>query len=201
MRVVAGQFKGRRLAGPKGGAARPTSDKVREALFSILGPVDGLRVLDLFAGTGALGIEALSRGAAYVVFVERDSRMRAVLRSNLEVVAGEDGQAGRTTVSGGDALDYLRRAAYAERFDLVLLDPPYADAENLSDPLAAALSPLLAPGARIVAECDRRSPLMLEEAPQEASQTGFSLLSERRYGDTLLRILQAPSDETYSNQD
>lgn len=195
MRVVAGEFKGRRLAGPKGGVTRPTSDKVREALFSILGPVASLRVLDLFAGTGALGIEAISRGAAHVVFVERDNRMRAVLRSNLEVVAGDDGQTGRATVVAGDALDFLRRATGGDLFDLVLLDPPYADANKLEAPLAAALTPLLSPGARIVAECDRRAPLMLESAAQDDSRAGLSLLSERRYGDTLLRILQAPKDE------
>lgn len=195
MRVVAGQFKGRRLTGPRGDVARPTSDKVREALFSILGPIEGLRVLDLFAGTGALGIEALSRGAAHVVFVERDSRMRAVLRSNLEVVAGDDGQTGRATVVAGDALDYLRRAAARDSFDLVLLDPPYADAERLAEPLSTGLSPLLAPGARIVAECDRRAPLALEDVSQDGSHAALILLSERRYGDTLLRILQAPDDK------
>lgn len=195
MRVVAGQFKGRRLAGPKGGVTRPTSDKVREALFSILGPIDGLRVLDLFAGTGALGVEALSRGAGHVVFVERDNRMRAVLRSNLEVVAGDDGQTGRATVIGGDALDFLRRAAAGDGFDLVLLDPPYSEAAAMTESLASGLAPLLAPRARIVAECDRRTPLMLEDVAQDGSQSGLILLSERRYGDTLLRILQAPDDE------
>lgn len=192
MRVVAGQYKGRRLAGPKGGVTRPTSDKVREALFSIVGPIDGLRVLDLFAGTGALGIEALSRGAAHVTFVERDSRMRAVLRTNLNVVAG-DAEERRAAVHGGDALDYLRRAAGAERFDLVLVDPPYADAERFARPLAEALPAVLAAGAVVVAECDRRTPLRIESAVQDGAQSGFSLTGERRYGDTLLRILKAPT--------
>lgn len=192
MRVVAGEFKGRRLNGPSGGSARPTSDKVREALFSILGPIDGHSVLDLFAGTGALGIEALSRGAARVVFVERDSRMRAVLKSNLQVTAGAAEQTTRAAVIAGDAIDYLRRAAAAERFDLVLLDPPYAEAVSLAGPLARGLAPILAPGARVVAECDHRTPLMLEAETDGAAENELVLLSERRYGDTLLRILTSP---------
>lgn len=203
MRVVAGQFRGRRLAGPKGHATRPTADKVREALFSIVGDVEGLRVLDLFAGTGALGIEALSRGAAHVTFVERDRRMRAVLKVNLDVVAGTPAS-DRARVTGGDALDFLRREAGRERFDLVLLDPPYAQAERLARPLADSLPGVLAPDARIVAECDRRRPLRLElaaDALQAASRPGFVLIDERRYGDTLLRIFTAavftePRDRT-----
>jgi 16S rRNA (guanine966-N2)-methyltransferase len=191
MRVVAGKFKGRRLAGPKGGVTRPTSDKVREALFSIVGPVDGLRVLDLFAGTGALGIEALSRGSAHVTFVERDNRMRAVLRTNLNVVAA-DAEDGFAVVHGGEALDYLRRAAGAEQFDLVLIDPPYNEAERLAEPLAEALPAVLASGAIVVAECDRRTPLLIESALQDGRRSGLTLTGERRYGDTLLRILKAP---------
>lgn len=194
MRIVAGRFKGRRLSGPKGAAARPTSDKVREALFSILGDVSGLRVLDLFAGTGALGLEALSRGAERVVFVERDRRMLTVLRSNIETVAGAAASPAQAEAASGDALDYLRRTSGRESFDLVLLDPPYAEAERLAEPLRELLVPLLEPGALVVVECDRRSPLMLEDAGGAGLQEGLTLQSERRYGDTLLRILQAPID-------
>ncbi|MBI4898005.1 MAG: 16S rRNA (guanine(966)-N(2))-methyltransferase RsmD [Actinobacteria bacterium] len=190
MRVVAGEYKGRRLAGPKGGVTRPTSDKVREALFSIIGPVDGLRVLDLFAGTGALGVEALSRGAGQCTFVERDKRMRAVLRTNLNVTAGDPGAA-RARAVGSDALDFLRRAAGRQEFDLVLIDPPYAEAARLSEPLSSALPPVLAPGATIVVECDRRTPLDLTASAQDGLQNTFALHSERRYGDTLLTVLKA----------
>src|SRR5689334_25413494 len=95
MRVVAGEFKGRRLAGPASKSVRPTSDKVREALFSIVGPVDGLRVLDLFAGTGALGIEALSRGAAAVEFIDDDRRALDVVRANLKATVGERASAAK----------------------------------------------------------------------------------------------------------
>jgi 16S rRNA (guanine966-N2)-methyltransferase len=188
---VAGKFKGRRLAGPRGSAARPTSDKVREALFSIIGSVDGARVLDLFAGTGALGIEALSRGAAHVTFVENDRRMRAVIAANLETVSGGDQSA--ATVAQGDALRFVQQAAGdPARYDLVLIDPPYPEAPALSLPLAGALPRILAEDAIVVAECDRRSPLILEQAPQANGQVGLSLVSERKYGDTLIRILSAP---------
>ena len=91
MRVVAGAFRGRRLHAPRGQRTRPTADRVREALFSMLGEVDGARVLDLFAGSGALGIEALSRGAASAVFVESDARAAGVVRRNLEAVVARFG--------------------------------------------------------------------------------------------------------------
>ncbi len=190
MRVVAGEFKGRRLAGPKGGATRPTSDKVREALFSIVGPVEGLRVLDLFAGTGALGVEALSRGADHCTFVERDNRMRAVLRTNLDVTAGDPGVS-RVQAVGGDALDFLRRAAGGQEFDLVFIDPPYAEAARLAGPLSSALPPVLAPNATVVVESDRRTPLDLTSTGQDGSPIALSLSSQRRYGDTLLTVLKA----------
>src|SRR3954469_22604782 len=121
MRSVAGEFKGRRLAGPEGKAARPTSDKVREALFSILGPLDDARVLDLFAGTRAVGIEAISRGAREAVLVERDRRMASVVERNLADILGR-GDA-RAKLIRGDGIKYL---ATASDFDLVFLDPPYA---------------------------------------------------------------------------
>lgn len=190
MRIVSGEFKGRRLAGPKGGATRPTGDKVREALFSIIGPVEGLRVLDLFAGTGALGVEALSRGAGHCTFVERDKRMRAVLRTNLDVVAGDPG-ASRVRAVGGDALDFLRRAEGRHEFDLVFIDPPYAESGSLAGPLSSALPPVLAPDATVVVESDRRTPLDLTSNAQADSSITLSLSSERRYGDTLLTVLKA----------
>jgi 16S rRNA (guanine(966)-N(2))-methyltransferase RsmD len=173
VRVVAGAFGGRRLSAPAGSATRPTSDRVREAVFSILGPLDGERVLDLFAGSGALGIEALSRGAEEAVFVERDRRALAALRGNLEAL-GIDAD-----VRPGEALRALRdAAARGEAYDLVFLDPPYRQAGGLGADISQGLAGLLAPGARVVAETDRRAPLELD----------WPIRTERRYGDTLIRI-------------
>jgi 16S rRNA (guanine(966)-N(2))-methyltransferase RsmD len=173
-RVIAGEFGGRRLQAPPGDATRPTSDRVREALFSILGgTVEGARVLDLFAGSGALGIEALSRGAAEATFVEADVKAQRALRANLTALGI------RAHVRRGDALAFLRAAsAGAPQYDLVLLDPPYRLAPRLGPELSEALPPLLAPGALVVSESARRSPLALD----------LPLDDERRYGDTLIRI-------------
>jgi 16S rRNA (guanine966-N2)-methyltransferase len=149
---------------------------VREALFAILdgpGLLEGARVLDLFAGSGALGIEALSRGAAQATFVESSSGAIAVLRRNLKALGIE------AEVRRQDALAHLRSASRDARlYDLVFLDPPYRHASALGPELSTALGPVLAPGARVVAESDRRAPLKLD----------LTLLDERRYGDTLIRI-------------
>lgn len=176
MRIVAGEYRGRRLTAPSGEGTRPTSDRVREALFSILGPLAGLRVLDLFAGTGALGLEALSRGAEHATFVERDRRALAALRHNLEAL-GVPADAAR--VHPRDAAAFLRDAVRRDdKYDLVLLDPPYRDVDRLAPVLDAGLRPLLREGTRVVAETDRRQPLALD----------LPLGDERRYGDTLIRI-------------
>jgi 16S rRNA (guanine966-N2)-methyltransferase len=176
MRVVAGRLGGRRLKAPRGQATRPTSDRVREALFATLGAVDGERVLDLFAGSGALGIEALSRGAARAVFVERARPALVVLRENLAALdLGSD----IAEVRASDARAALRKARDgAETYDLVFLDPPYRLTAGLGDELSQGLAGLLAPGARVVSESDRRAPLELD----------FPRTHERRYGDTLIRI-------------
>ena len=172
MRVVAGDLRGRRLAAPPGRAVRPTSDKVREALFSILGDVTGLRVLDLFAGSGALGIEALSRGASEAVFVDSSARAIAAIRSNLESL-GLDGR-----ISRADAVAFLRRSAGEPGYGLVFIDPPYDLADRLAAPLAEYLPPVLTGDARIVTESDKRNPLSLP----------FPLLRERVYGDTRIGV-------------
>ncbi|MFT4049881.1 MAG: 16S rRNA (guanine(966)-N(2))-methyltransferase RsmD [Solirubrobacterales bacterium] len=181
MRIVAGEFRGRRLAGPDGRAARPTSDKVREALFSILGEVEDARVLDLFAGTGALALEALSRGAAGATLIERDRRMFAVAQRNIDEVLAD--QSDRAKLIRGDALKLLGSLPGAS-FDLVLIDPPYADAETIAPKLASALPALLAPRARVVVESDRRAPL-------ELAGRALTQAFERNYGDTLIRIFDA----------
>jgi 16S rRNA (guanine966-N2)-methyltransferase len=174
VRVVAGRFGGRTLVAPRGQATRPTSDRVREALFSILGDFPtGARVLDLFAGSGALGIEALSRGASEVDLVDSSTAAVAAIRRNLDALSAE------AVVRRQDALAFLERARRdARQYDLVFLDPPYRRASALGRELSAALAPVLAPGARVVTESDRRAPLELD----------LELLDERRYGDTLIRI-------------
>jgi 16S rRNA (guanine966-N2)-methyltransferase len=174
MRVIAGRWGGRRLQAPAGDATRPTSDRVREALFSVLGDrVDGARVLDLFAGSGALGIEALSRGAAEATFVDSAPAAIRSLKANLDAL-GADAEIRRT-----DARRFLGAASVAARYyDLVFLDPPYRLAGRLGGELAAVLPAVLAPDAAVVTESDRRAPLELE----------LPLIDERRYGDTLIRI-------------
>src|SRR5258708_36248773 len=128
MRVIAGAYGGRRLQAPRGQATRPTAARVREAFFSILGDIDELSVLDLFAGSGALGIEALSRGAARAVFVERAPRALDALRANLEALGIERD---RADVRALDARAAARTArARGETYDLVFLDPPYRQAAS-----------------------------------------------------------------------
>ena len=171
MRIVAGKFGGRRLSSPAGRATRPTADRVREALFSILGPLAGVRVLDLFAGSGALGIEALSRGAAGAVFVDSDPAAVAAIRRNLDALGLE------LPVRRRDALAYLRRAPDG-LFDLVFLDPPYSSASELAGPLSELLPAVLSKAPRIVSESDKRAPLELT----------LPLIDERVYGDTRIAI-------------
>ncbi len=176
MRVIAGSLGGRRLKAPRGRGTRPTSEKVREAVFAMLADVRGAGVLDLFAGTGALGIEALSRGAAGAVFVEREAATAAVLRENLAALGlGAD----VVQIRREDVLVALGRARErGETYDLVFIDPPYGQAGGWEQALSDALPPVLAPGARIVVESDRRSPLRL----------AADVVRERRYGDTSLII-------------
>ena len=177
MRVIAGSYRGRGLVAPRGSETRPTSDRVREAVFSILGDITGARVLDLFAGSGALGIEALSRGAAQATLVDSSAAAVTAIRRNLDAL-GATAEVQRRPVLG------FLGAARGERrqYDLVFLDPPYRHASSLSTELTAALVPVLAPSARVVAESDRRHPLEL----------GLDRHDERRYGDTLIHIHHGP---------
>ena len=173
MRIVAGDFKGRRLHAPRGGRTRPTADRVREALFSMLGDVSGAHVLDLYAGSGALGIEALSRGAGGALFVERDQRALAALRRNLDAVGAH------ADIRRQDAMRFLARPE--GWFDLVFCDPPYDDAPRVAAALADALPEITRENARIVTESDKRNPLLLP----------LPLLVERAYGDTRIAIHSA----------
>jgi 16S rRNA (guanine966-N2)-methyltransferase len=176
MRIVAGRFGGRRLTAPSGSATRPTSDRVREALFQRLGPLDGLTVLDLFSGSGALGLEALSRGARHATLVDSAPAAIKAIGANVAALAlpGE-----QVAVRRQDARAFLRSARGARHeYDLVLLDPPYRLAAALGRELSPLLRAVLAPDGRVVSESDRRAPLDLD----------LPLTDERRYGDTLIRI-------------
>jgi 16S rRNA (guanine966-N2)-methyltransferase len=170
LRITGGELGGRRIRAPKGAKLRPTTERVREAIFSILGDVSGARVLDLFCGTGALAIEALSRGAAEAALVDTHP---AAARRNLEALE----LTGRARTFRSDAGRFLRRVEEAS-YDLVLCDPPY----RLADRLAADLDPLirnaLAEGGRVMAESSPDRPLPLT----------LPLVTERSYGDTLVRI-------------
>lgn len=175
MRIVAGKYGGRKIQAPSGDLTRPTADRVREALFSALGPVDDLSVLDLFAGTGALGIEALSRGADTATFVEKNAHPLAAIEANLSTLGVEGAKVIRR-----DVLAYLKSDQLDRRFDLVFVDPPYRMAGELSEPLSATLPTVLTDTARVVCESDRREPLDLN----------LNLQWERRYGDTVIKIYE-----------
>jgi len=177
MRIVAGRFKGRRLTAPPGAATRPTSDRVREELFQRLGPLDGQRVLDLFAGSGALAFEALSRVAEHATLVDSVPAANKEIAANVAAL-GLD--AAQVEVRRQDARAFLRGARAARHeYDLVLLDPPYRLAAELGRELSPLIAAVLAPGGRVVSESDRRAPLDLgPDLPPS---------DERRYGDTLIR--------------
>ena len=176
VRITGGRLAGRRLRVPRRDV-RPTADRVRESLFARLGDLHGRRVLDLFAGSGALGFEALSRGAESVVFVERSPAVLDTLRQNAESL----GVADAVTLRRGEVPTALARLAGTAPFHLVFLDPPYAgDALDLAL-RALAASGLLAEGALVVAESDRRHP--------PAAVAGLAMVDERRYGDTLITWL------------
>ncbi|MFU8841432.1 MAG: 16S rRNA (guanine(966)-N(2))-methyltransferase RsmD [Nitriliruptoraceae bacterium] len=179
MRIVAGLAKGRRLQAPPGVDVRPTADRVREALFSSLQPllVDA-HVLDLYAGSGALGLEAASRGATRVVLVERDRRTLEVLRRNVAAVdlPGIEVHAGEVAAV---LLGRGGRTLSAAPFDLVLADPPYATSAGEVDAMLAALVAHLAAGAEVVVERARQDP-----APSWPD--GFTVRAPRRYGAAAL---------------
>src|ERR671935_1696989 len=167
MRVIAGSAGGIRLAVRKRGV-RPTMDRVKSAIFSSLGDaIIGARVLDLFAGSGALGIEALSRGASAAVFVDTDPKALTAIKANLQALDIT------AKVHRRDAIAYLNNAGEAP-FDLVFLDPPYSSASEMAGPLSERLPAVLSKAPRIVSESDKRAPLELT----------LPLIDERVYGDT-----------------
>ena len=181
MRIVARRHRGRRIAAPSGTAPRPTSDRVREAVFSIIGPVDGLDVLDLFAGSGALGLEAVSRGARSATLVERAPRALATIRANVAALGEEE----RVRVVGRD----WRAAVAAERtagraFGLCLCDPPYTLTNRVVAALGAALAPVMAPSGIVVIEHSAALP------PPEPSGLEIASRIDRTYGDTAVSVLR-----------
>ncbi len=186
MRVIGGKARGRRLAAPRGKGTRPTPDRVREALFSILGAdVPGARVLDLFAGTGALGIEALSRGASGATFVEQDRRVVEVLRQNLKVLMLKNGSgkplAEVLVLPVERGVGSLARAG--EAFDLVFADPPF-EAGVLGSTLdALAKHNLVRAGGLVICEHGGK-----DEPP--AAPPGLSLVETRAYGDVALSFFR-----------
>jgi 16S rRNA (guanine966-N2)-methyltransferase len=154
VRVIAGQFKGRRLRSPSWEGLRPTSDKLRETLFNVLAPrIEGATVIDGFAGTGAVGIEAMSRGASHVTFIEQHRRAVALIESNLTLCGVEQGY----TIECGDVASALRRATGAAMCDLVLLDPPYdIGTDGLLEVLELAASRVTIDGLLVLERARRR---------------------------------------------
>jgi 16S rRNA (guanine(966)-N(2))-methyltransferase RsmD len=181
MRVIAGELKGQRLVAPRGWKVRPTSDRVREAVFSILGDrVEGARVVDLYCGTGALAIEALSRGAASAVLVDRDTR--PALGNVQRLGLGERAELVRA--DAGRWLEQVSASSAAGKFDLVFVDAPYRLADRVAQDLNTHLLQLLAEGGRAVVESAARRPLQLDS---------MEPLRQRRYGAADVTVYGARS--------
>ncbi len=175
MRIVAGSRKGARIFAPKGMDTRPTADRVREAVFNLVGPVDGAVVLDLYAGSGAMGLEALSRGAESAVFVESDRDACRAIRRNLDKLG-----LGGAEIACRDALGFL--AAERRRFDLILVDPPYDMVESVAVRLALYLPAVLAENGLVALESSARAEPQL---PPLATRTS------RRYGSARVTLFEA----------
>lgn len=182
MRIIAGTHRGRKLQAPKGMATRPTTDRVREALFSILGPLHGARAVDLYAGSGALGFEALSRGAEHVSFIESGKAACQVLRDNAEHLQFT----ARCTIVHREV---QRAGALLSRLDLVLSDPPWPIALEASEVVAKVLQSALAPGARVVLGHPFR--LNLPDA-----LPGLIKRDTRHWGDSAMSFYVADTEET-----
>ncbi|MEO9337351.1 16S rRNA (guanine(966)-N(2))-methyltransferase RsmD [Mesorhizobium sp. SB112] len=183
MRIVGGEFRGRPLATPRSSDIRPTTDRTREALFNVLAhrfpeKLQGARVLDLFAGTGSLGLEAMSRGAVYGIFIEESAEGRGLIRTNVEAFSLQ----GRTKIFRRDATK-LGPAGTIQPVDLLLADPPYGKGLGELALRSAKEGSWLAKGALCV----------VEEAASAAFDlgTGFSVIDERSYGETIIRLIEA----------
>ena len=182
MRIVAGEFRSRRLVCPRGDKTRPSSDRFRESVFASLADVHDARCLDLFAGTGALGLEALSRGAATCTFGEVDRAAVDAIRTNIATLGVE----ARTRLVVGDFRRLLRAdAAAGTRYDLLLVDPPYRTLRDFHPALERSFAGLAAPGSRLVVESGAR---------EEPAFDGFELVSRRRVGAATLSIMIRTED-------
>lgn len=176
MRIIAGEKRGAKIFAPKGHDTRPTGDRVREAAFNLIGPVDGVSVLDLFAGAGGYGLEALSRGAASAVFAESDRAAAGAIRQNLEKLRFTG-----ATVLNRDAVQVLAEEAGAgRRYDLVLLDPPYRMYASLQDRIALYLPAVLAEDGLAVVETHAK----------EEPELPLSQRTTRRYGSARLTLFE-----------
>lgn len=181
LRITGGDLRGRAVATPEGAATRPTASRVREAVFSMLGPLYGANVLDLCSGGGTLAFEALSRGAETAVLVDDAEAAVACAHQNAETY----GVADQVTVLHLDALRAARRLAEeGQRFDVIFLDAPYSLAPRIASRLDDVLAELLEPGGRVVLEGDRKDPPRLS----------LPLDRERTYRDVLVQIHEAPQD-------
>ena len=178
MRVIAGSRRGHRISAPRGVVTRPTGDRVREAVFSIVGPIEDARVLDLFAGSGAMGIEALSRGAARCVFVESDREACAVIARNLEKLA----LTGAAVLCRQVANVLREERARGHRYELVLADAPYDAWEEHEPVLARSLPELLAPDGVAV----------VETAAAVEPELPLALVTSRRYGSARISVFRSP---------
>jgi 16S rRNA (guanine966-N2)-methyltransferase len=178
MRVIAGSRKGHRLVAPHGVETRPTSDRVRENIFNLVGPLDEARVLDLFAGSGALGIEALSRGAASAVFVEHDPEALRAIERNLDHLR----LTGARVVRDDVLRTIAEEATAGAKYDLVLVDPPYGMLTEIQPRLARHLPSLLAANGLVVLETDARAE---PELP-------LPIRTTRKYGQTRVTLFEAP---------
>jgi 16S rRNA (guanine966-N2)-methyltransferase len=176
VRIIAGSRKGHRIAAPKGQDTRPTSDRVREAAFMLIGPVDGANVLDLYAGSGAMGLEALSRGAERATFVEADGRAASVIRQNLEKLR----LTGARIVNADAARALAAEASAGAKYDLVLIDPPYGAYPDLEKMLATYVPAILSDDGLVVVETDART----------EPQLPLDLRTSRRYGSARVTLFE-----------
>jgi 16S rRNA (guanine(966)-N(2))-methyltransferase RsmD len=187
MRIIAGEYKSRSIMMPRGVDIRPTQDKVREAVFNILGDIGGKAVLELFAGSGAFGIEALSRGAASAAFVDNDFRCAQTIRANLDSLNVD---ASRYDIIKADALSVLSRLARKEeRFDIVFLDPPYYKGIARKCLINIDSYDIVSPVGLIIIEHFKKDAL-------DAELERFLFLDQRRYGDTLITIFRKNDEKT-----
>lgn len=178
MRIIAGSRKGARIVAPKGRRTRPTADRVREAAFNLIGPVEGATALDLFAGSGAMGLEALSRGAARVLFVDADREACRAIERNVAKLGLSGAAVRRSRVERALA----EEAAAGRRYDLVFVDPPYDRFRSVQTSLARHLPAVLAEGGLV----------LVETAADEEPELPLDTLTSRRYGAARLTLFRRP---------